>query len=137
MSLSVLLHVRFVKNISTFLVFVSYVFFATSAKEFIKLPKLVEHYYDHRSDNQDKGLMAFLFRHYYQEDGTDRDAKEDSELPFKSIPENPVTISVHKPSFSTVIIGKPAPKESEFYATGNTEILTRYLNAVWHPPRDC
>lgn len=121
----------------TIFALLAYLSFATSAKEFFKLPKLIEHYYNHGQENDNYSLLSFLILHYYQETGTDKDAKEDSELPFKTVAENPSTIAVHKPSFSTAIVHNLTVTKTEFSIERKTGMPVEYVHAIWHPPRHC
>jgi len=69
----------------------------------------VEHYYDHIEEKNNTGLVSFLVMHYYIEDGTDTDAAEDNQLPFKS--------AEHAVSFSFTSITPPAITGSFLHST--------------------
>jgi hypothetical protein len=55
----------------------------TEARQFLKLPRLIEHYYDHMSRGKIT-LAAFLQQHYLADHKDDGDKNEDRNLPFKS-----------------------------------------------------
>lgn len=55
------------------------------AVELLRLPNLIVHFQDHKEEFLSAGLYDYLFQHYILEDGTDKDAAEDHELPFKSM----------------------------------------------------
>jgi hypothetical protein len=72
------------KHISASLLLAFYMLSATAILEVAKLPLLVEHYFDHSQEDQQIGFFQYLTLHYGIEDGTDKDAAEDSQLPFQA-----------------------------------------------------
>lgn len=125
------------RKTASLLLLTIYLFSATNAKELIKLPLLVEHFYDHRAENKYIGLITFFIMHYSSEDGTDKDAKEDNQLPFKSAELATVSVvSVTPPSFIKLFTPEIEIKTS--FNIGNDLLLpSQYLNKIWQPPRDC
>lgn len=116
-----------------------YMFSATAAREFVKLPLLVMHYYDHQLEDEDSGGLSFLLVHYFIEDGTDKDASDDRKLPFKSMENiNPVS-SIVLPSLP--VAGKtlmPAViSNTKFFSHDDAFIASQYLASIWQPPRFC
>lgn len=109
----------------------------TAIRELTKLPLLAEHYYAHFEENSQTTLIGFLVKHYCLETGTDKDAAEDSKLPFKSVesivtaffislPPTTITSSLTKfTSCSTVV----------FFIHNDAFISSQYLAAIWQPPK--
>jgi hypothetical protein len=127
------------KKIATSVLLLIYLFSATAIGELLKLPMLVEHYYDHRQENTNTSLMAFLIMHYQTEDGTDKDAKEDSQLPFKSM-EHAATVafvSLIPPSFIDITVKPDRPILRSFGIYKELFLPSQYLVAIWQPPRYC
>ncbi len=58
-------------------------FHQTELHQILKLPILVEHYYEHREWDKDITLFEFLKEHYLH-DKIDADYQRDMQLPFKS-----------------------------------------------------
>ena len=118
---------------------VAYLFSATAFRELVKIPLLAEHYYDHREENKNTGLIAFLVEHYLVEDGTDADAAEDGQLPFKS------TVQSGADSFVAltppIAVALPAyvrnPDKKTFITHHDLFLPAQYIAAIWQPPRSC
>jgi hypothetical protein len=136
---AVICQVLIFKKIATSILLLIYLFSATAIGELFKLPMLVEHYYDHRKENKNTSLVAFLTMHYQTEDGTDKDAKEDSQLPFKSI-ECAATVafvSLTPPSFINITAKLERPLLRSFGFYKELFLPSQYLAAIWQPPRYC
>jgi hypothetical protein len=135
----VLCNMSGVRKIVTALLLSAYLMPVTAVTELLKLPQLIEHYYDHKTEGNNKGFTAYLFQHYFREDGTDKDAAEDSQLPFKNSEQilSVMIISVNPPEtfyFSPLDI----PLIKKTYKTSNDHyIISQYLDAIWQPPRIC
>lgn len=128
-----------VKKIIAVLLLSAYLLPVTAVTELLKLPQLVEHYYDHKAEGNNTGFTAYLIQHYLKEDGTDKDAAEDSRLPFKTGEQllSVMVISVDPPqSFSISPVALPVVKK--MYKICNDDFISsQYLNAIWQPPRIC
>jgi len=90
----------FINKIAATFLLIIYLVSATATDEFLKIPLLVSHYYDHKVENKEINLLSFLISHYINEDGTDKDASEDKKLPFKS--------TEHFASFSFISLIPPS-----------------------------
>jgi hypothetical protein len=64
---------------------VVYLFGATEASQLLKLPVLVQHYYEHKAGNASVTLVQFLHMHYMGHDDNDADNLRDMQLPFKTM----------------------------------------------------
>ncbi|MGF2411962.1 hypothetical protein [Ferruginibacter sp.] len=129
----------FLKKISSSVLLLIYLFSATAIGELFKLPVLIGHYYDHREENRSTNLVAFFIMHYQTEDGTDKDAKEDSQLPFKSM-EHAATVafvSLTPPSFINITAKPERPILRSFGVYKELFLSSQYLVAIWQPPRYC
>ncbi len=114
-----------------------YLFSASGSREFLKLPLLVEHYFDHAAEKEGRpgSFITYLVQHYSTEDGTDQDAAEDNQLPFKS-PENTLAsfVSLKPPQFLLTGFVEIIPRNS-FPCHRQDVLPSRYLDAIWQPPR--
>lgn len=131
--------VEILKKIAAFLLLVIYMLSATATKELMKFPLLAQHFYDHVEENRNTGLVSFLLMHYYVEDGTDKDAAEDNQLPFKSAEYAAVAsfTSLAPPAGAEISVN-PFITDSHSFATYTDLFLpSQYLAAIWQPPRHC
>ena len=128
----------FKKLAALFLVTV-YMFSATPAGELLKLPVLVRHFYDHKEENKHTGLITFLVQHYFSEDGTDKDAAEDNQLPFKSTDQVASIIfnCLTPPSFIQPATGYGTEINNRFCVRNQFFHTAEHLSAIWQPPRPC
>lgn len=62
-----------------------YLFGATEASQLLKLPALLHHYYEHKTNNASITLSGFLYMHYMGNDNNSTDNMRDMELPFKTM----------------------------------------------------
>jgi hypothetical protein len=132
--------VQYTKNIAAAFLIAIYFLSGTVTCELLKLPFLASHYYDHKEERSNTNLLSFVINHYYIEDGTDKDAAEDSQLPFKSPESFMMASSVISlpPAIILYEQEKPVAKNiSRFYIRNDVFISTQYLSAIWQPPRYC
>jgi len=104
--------------------------------DLIKVPRLIEHYQQHKTKSADVSFLNFLNLHYGS--GADRHDQEDREehedLPFKS-PDcsSTVTMNVisafHAPEIASLI---SIVSYSNFYQSAFTSEISQ---SIWQPPR--
>ncbi len=99
----------------------------------------MEHYYDHQQENSTTSILAFLTMHYYSEDGTDKDAKEDNQLPFKSLSSATTVsfISLMPPALTVTILKPGRAVNPSLGIYKELFFSSQYLVAIWQPPRNC
>ncbi len=127
------------KIISAITLLLIYTFSATATVELLKVPLLAKHFRDHQSEKKHTGLFTFLVQHYIYENGTDQDASEDSQLPFKST-DHLATLAFNcltPPSFIQVPAKDHTGMNTCFYIQDFDFPVPGYLSAIWQPPRNC
>jgi hypothetical protein len=67
---------------TTLLVF--YLLFCTGLQEVMRLPVLIQHFFEHKSIDQTITFFDYLDHHYNDIPHTDDDEERDNQLPFKS-----------------------------------------------------
>ncbi len=60
----------------------------TEAGQAFKLPKLLDHFTQHRQNDPSLSFMDFIFMHYGGDDGTDTDNDQDQQLPCHNLRQN-------------------------------------------------
>jgi hypothetical protein len=68
-----------------------YLFGSTQVGQLVKLPILVQHYFEHKAENPGISLLSFLQIHYNDKTVIDDDYEKDMQLPFKVIDNNTLT----------------------------------------------
>lgn len=125
------------KHITASLLLAIYVLSATAIHEVAKLPLLVEHYFDHSREDQLIGLFEYLTLHYGIEDGTDKDAAEDKQLPFQSAEYYSTIsfVSVKPPLINQSILFTETITEHNFLLRNEVFMPSPYPDRIWQPPR--
>lgn len=127
---------RFTKMIALFFLG-AYLWSATPFREVLKIPALMSHLQHHIKSHQESGLISFLIEHYTLENGTDEDAAEDRQLPFKSMDVlvNGTTMAISPPmSFQIIIPIIPAEKNS-FALMNDNWFGSTFAQSIWQPPK--
>ncbi len=124
------------KRILSILCLVLFVVTATEFNQLFKLNSFIEHYKEHKAQDQSLSLLEFLDIHYGHGNVIDKDFDKDMKLPFKTT----------STDFSSTLIIPPvniqfSPKilvwfqEQSVFALWNTFLTPSYLSAIWQPPR--
>ena len=125
-----------VKKILPIFLLSIYLVSVTELHEFFKLPQLVEHFMEHKSEDSKTSLLNFLMTHYANADDGDGDKSEDMQLPFKTH-ETECCISI-----ATVL---PTPVQVKFKHSEPVSVEYNILNddvpvylmpaSIFQPPR--
>lgn len=111
----------------------------TELYQLVKMPLLVQHLREHRQENENMTLWAFLCMHYDYGAEKDADYAKDMALPFKAndsmihatiadfIP-NAVCISIAKPNHATA---------GQIVAFDESDFHSSFLSNIWQPPKSC
>ncbi len=108
----------------------------TELCQLLKMPKLIEHFIQHRKQNSAMSFQAFLSLHYWVDHGMDADYKEDMQLPFKSFR---ISVNPNYLGFITQHICY-IPSQTFSDVKERIKIINDELpdfsvyNAIWHPP---
>ncbi|MFZ1379423.1 MAG: hypothetical protein WAS56_07125 [Saprospiraceae bacterium] len=125
------------KNIFSLLFLTAYLFSATHLMELLKLPMLVRHYQEHKTENANLSLLEFLDMHYANGNPIDEDYDKDMQLPFKSITLSSISFVTICANFTDFV-----QKEKIIIKEGKQKFFdhsfdysTSYLVAIWQPPK--
>ena len=127
------------KKLIAILFLTIYVVSATELHELFKLPNLVEHFFEHQSEDKSTTLVNFLVMHYSSADDGDGDKSKDMQLPFKSNHDGGNVSNTGFNSFNTIqLVIKSTPIESKNYNIYSSEFISSaYLSSIWQPPKSC
>jgi hypothetical protein len=130
---------KILRKITAIFLLTIYLLSATDIRELAKLPMLANHYSAYKSINKNAGLFSFLVMHYYTEDGTDNDAAQDRQLPFKSAENttNLCFVSVTPPAVFTAVGALIRADQKMFSFPNGAMLPSQYLSSIWQPPRYC
>jgi hypothetical protein len=131
------LYIYLLKKAIAILFLSSYLFSTTQLRELLKLPLLIQHYIEHKAENNNITFLGFLDMHYAHGDVKDADYDKDMKLPFKTITLNTValvycyqpnsTFSCIKQIFTTL--------SKQKFPTTSVHFSSSHLDAIWQPPR--
>lgn len=123
------------KLISILLLFL-YLVSTTELYQLLKIPELVEHYFEHKELNPDMTLTAFLKIHY-DHPVKDGDYGKDQKLPFiiHSTPLSLVFTINPEFSFETEPYHFDALEFHKIPSKDEDLCYKGFLNSVWEPPR--
>lgn len=120
-----------------------YLVSTTELGQLLKLPVLIEHYFEHREKNPALTVMQFLKFHYegnhLENHPRDDDYEHDRQLPF-IIHTDVLNLSfVLALPFSFEIETKKSPidKEHKVLPLDDTLSDNDFLSAIWQPPKYC
>lgn len=100
---------------------------------------LVQHYIEHKHENNHLSLLVFLDIHYAHGSPRDADYDKDMKLPFKSITNS----NIAAVSFcSPIIYFKQSPivyckDDEQPFSDYSFTYSSAYLAAIWQPPKSC
>jgi hypothetical protein len=111
-----------------------YLVSTTELHQLLKLPILIEHFKEHKAQDNDLSFLDFLSLHYSQEFDHD---KTDNKLPFKSH-SNCVSMSIVAfiaPPF-VINLAKPTFIEPKALSVFHKVIFkSTVISTIWQPPR--
>ncbi len=126
------------KNYLSISLLTVYLFSATELHQLIKLPVLIEHYIEHKEQNNNLSLWFFLYMHYADTSTKDADYDQDMKLPFKSHSEcSSLSIAVTVPPQFPDLIKSFFSEKKEFSAYNENVVSSAFLSFVWQPPKTC
>lgn len=119
-------------------VLVLHVMATTECSELLKLPVLVQHFMEHRSEEGDVSFVNFMKMHYAKEEHH-HEPNHNHQLPFKSH-EGCINLNI------LICLIQPLPVSGNnlfphspyyFIAPEETFQASAHLSAIWQPPKNC
>lgn len=125
-------------RVITISLLVALVWIQTPVAQLLKVYTLVEHYFEHKSENTHLSIFDFLHMHYADDHADHPGHDRDMQLPFKQC--SPVSFAISFFEHSSFEL----PEKTVYVAI--TKQLSRYtspyhaaeaLSKIWQPPRAC
>ncbi|UPT67389.1 MAG: hypothetical protein M0D57_01485 [Sphingobacteriales bacterium JAD_PAG50586_3] len=126
------------KKIVPILFLVTVLFSATPLHQLLKLPVLVQHFFEHKQTNKELSFTTFISKHYFNGDDKDADYKRDMQLPFKTLDHSVAMVTNALPVVSNKVSFNP--EENSFIShilIDETIVSSQYLSTIWQPPKVC
>ena len=105
----------------------------TDAGEIFFLPRLVEHFKDHRLRNPDLSLYDFLAIHYFAVTN-DNSSTDHQDLPFTHI-HGKVPASNMPSTFTAEILRIAITCVDNLTGYNQPDATAKFLSSIWQPPR--
>jgi hypothetical protein len=115
-----------------------YLISTTELHQLAKLPLLLEHFGEHKEQNNQLTFLEFLTIHYSGETNKDADYEKDMQLPFKSH-DGCVTTFIAAyiaPSLSSFVLKEFSEKITSFPSFEDCFLSSNYLSNIWQPPKN-
>lgn len=116
----------------------SLIWVQTPISQLLKVYTLVEHFYEHKSENKNLSLFGFFSMHYVHDTDDHPGHDRDMQLPFKQCNQVSFTIGFFEqtvfqlPQKTThLAIIKPLSRHTSPYHAAEA------LSKIWQPPRTC
>ncbi|HLP13071.1 MAG TPA: hypothetical protein VK177_14135 [Flavobacteriales bacterium] len=112
-----------------------YLITGTELKQFLKLPVLVQHYQEHKTQNAQLDFYSFLAMHYAGDDMNENDQERDSQLPFRSCDQ-----SLAQPVVLPACLTASIRANVQFYPI-NKIVRPQHFHSpsfyasIWQPPK--
>lgn len=112
---------------------------STETMQWLKLPKIFEHFAEHKLEDKNISFFEFLAIHYMHGSPKDKDYDKDMQLPFKTCCDCAAAVNTsYVPMEANFSFTKPVEiPEKKNYILQDQFPLSSYLAAIWQPPKSC
>lgn len=111
----------------------------TQLYQLLKVPVLVQHYFEHKQANHNISLTQFLLMHYAKKghELKDKDDSRDMQLPYKVVNAHTLVVECIPVQWD-IHLHPAAPEAAERSYSLHHESYRHTLNQkIWQPPRAC
>lgn len=130
------------KKMFAILFLISYIFSTTEMYQLLKLPILVEHFFEHKEKNPAISVLDFLEIHYaenhLENHPHDDDYEQDQKLPFITHHEFLTIVFTLNPPLVIESNHASFPHQDKkiiFY--NDADVNSGVTNSIWQPPKFC
>lgn len=119
-----------------------YVFSTTELSQLLKLPILIEHYFEHKEKNSDLSFSTFLELHYSEDHFKghphDEDYDQDKRLPFMMHSSTLNFVFISPLNINLDVADKTYVEKASDFPFENEFLINKiYLSSIWQPPKSC
>lgn len=111
---------------------------STELGQLLRLPILVQHFYEHKQKDRTISFVDFLILHYETSDDNKEFDPKDSSLPFKSVQ---FAVSAQLIALPPAVVELPHKPIILFLSTSKSKneigVCSSYLSSIWQPPKYC
>jgi len=126
------------KRFTGILLIAVYILTSTECRQLLKFPVFIQHFSEHRAQNNRISLWDFMEMHYFGKDQNDSDHDRDMQLPFKSHENCSAPLSQFIPSnVFTMAFSDPVVATTSFISYERLNFQSSYLSSIWQPPKFC
>lgn len=123
------------RKINAILLLTVLIFSQTELHQILKLPILVQHYFEHNADTKNVTLRQFIALHYFSGDPIDNDYARDMQLPFKTNDCLQVITSMVVPNEIEFGVSPEIIEVINFPKFHNDWIESNYAKTIFRPPQ--
>lgn len=112
-----------------------YLLSTTELFQLLKLPILMEHFAEHKQQDDSMSFLGFLIHHYGGHQ-PDADWATDMKLPFMQLSDSSgLSASVAPHSVNFHFSRTVSPQGKPFFAHPDDNLVSAYLDTIWQPPK--
>ena len=127
------------KRVVSILFLSIYLLATTELIQFLKVPALIEHFIEHKENDNSVTFWKFLYMHYANGNVKDADYDKDMKLPFKAHDNCNTSLVLIVPninhSFIHITYVATFIRKNQLSAYNPTFLGSDYLNTIWQPPK--
>jgi hypothetical protein len=124
-----------VKRFSAILLLSVTLFTQTELHQLLKLPVLVQHFIEHRAENNNISVTDFIILHYFSGNPKDKDYERDMQLPFKTTDFTALVTFAIIPSQPVSVLQPVVFIDNLFPAIDNNCNHCSQPSDIWQPPK--
>jgi hypothetical protein len=107
----------------------------TEVSQLLRIPNLVDHYFEHCRINPSISFFQFLSMHYGGNDGTDADNDRDNSLPCHNLHHNTLTVLCYKIQDSPSEIMVPKHVNDRYLLPATAYVPEEPIFSFFQPPK--
>jgi hypothetical protein len=107
----------------------------TQVGQLLKLPILIEHYFEHKRIDKCIGFLEFIQMHYLMDESKNPDYARDMQLPFKTVEVNSIMTFVLIPLLEFRLVNPDLNIQSTIPSNHLHWHSGMFMDHIWQPPK--